>query len=266
MRRLTKDDNAEARSLLQRAIDLDPQSARAFAGIAFTHNLDVMHQWSDSPERSITELHRAARRAVELDNQDAYAQMALGVAYSQLGEHDRSISALEFATQLHPGLADAYRMLGEILAFAGRSGDAIANLEKAMRLSPIYPGWFLGQLGMAYRLTGQYDEAIKALKRFRDRSPENIFSYTEPTLVYIHLGRYEEAVESFTEAAASYARAFNAEPENLELKDKIGLSHVGIGNVLLKQGKYKEASAHYKQGVKINPRLKDRDLRHRYFN
>ncbi len=62
-----------------------------------------------------------------------------------------------------------------------------------MRLSPMYPAWFLYFLGMGYRLTGRYEEAIEALKRYRERNPEAVFAYTELAILYRQVGRIEEA-------------------------------------------------------------------------
>ena len=202
MARHTKDDNAEARSFLQRAIDVDPQSARALVGIALTHNLDIMHQWSDSPERSVAELYRVARRAVELDDQDAYCHMVLGVAYSQLGEQDQSISTLELATQLDPGLADACRMLGIYLALAGRSDEAIANLEKSMRLSPqdLWVHECLYGMAVAHVAAGRYEEAENWAQRLRQRKPEYPPTYLILAVTYVRLDRMDEARSALEEA------------------------------------------------------------------
>jgi adenylate cyclase len=202
MRRLTKDDNAEARSLLQKAIDVDPQSAQSFAGLAFTHNLDMMHQWSESRERSLEELHRAARRAVELENQNAYGHMALGVAYGQLGEPHQSIAALEFATQINPGLADAVRMLGIHLAFAGRPDEAIANLEKAMRLSPhdLWVHECLWGMVIAHAAAGRGEEAVDWAERLCRRKPDWPTAYLALAATYAGCERIDEARSALREA------------------------------------------------------------------
>ena len=47
----------------------------------------------------------------------------------------------------------------------GRPEEALGLVEKAMRLDPRNREWYLLQFGLAYRLTGRYEEAIAALKR-----------------------------------------------------------------------------------------------------
>jgi tetratricopeptide (TPR) repeat protein len=54
--------------------------------------------------------------------------------------------------------------------YSGRPEEAIELVKKAMRLSPYYPAWYLAVLGHAYRLTGQYEEAITLLESWRARA------------------------------------------------------------------------------------------------
>ena len=112
-----------------------------------------------------------------------------------------------------------------ILNFEGRPEESIELIKKAMRLSPIYPGWFLYQLGMSYRLTGQYDEAIETHKRCLEDNPEDIRSYTELGIVYSQLGQTEEAQAMVSEilkknpkfSLAIYAKSrFYKDPAQIE--------------------------------------------------
>ncbi len=63
-------------------------------------------------------------------------------------------------------------MAGGDLNCAGRPEEAIGLIEKAMRLNPHYPPFYLFFLGEAYRLTGRYEEAIAAYKRALTRNPD----------------------------------------------------------------------------------------------
>jgi tetratricopeptide (TPR) repeat protein len=201
LRRVTKKDNAEARSLFQKAIEADPQFARAFACVALTHNLDILNQWSDSPEQSVAELNRAAQRAVKLDNDDAMGHLALSTAYARLGEQEQAISAAEFALQLNPGLAAAYRFLGMQLAFVGRAHEAIVNLEKALRLSPrdLAIHECLWAMSLAHFAAGQYEEALVWAQRSRQEKPEYLFASLALAATYARLERIEEARSALKE-------------------------------------------------------------------
>jgi tetratricopeptide (TPR) repeat protein len=60
-----------------------------------------------------------------------------------------------------------------ILTYAGEPEAAINVFKEAMRLSPIYPDWFLSELARAYFLMGRYEEAIEALQRRLQHDPNS---------------------------------------------------------------------------------------------
>jgi tetratricopeptide (TPR) repeat protein len=181
---------------------MNPQFAQAFAGLSFTHSFDADLQWSDAPEQSVAESYKAARRAVELDNEEALAHMALGAAHMRRGEQEEAISAFEFATQLNPGMVEAYRLLGIYLGLAGRPEEAIANLEKAMRLSPHDPWFFecLYGMAMAHIAAGRYEDAVDWAQRLRQRKPEYPVTYLILAGTYVRLERLDEAQSALEEA------------------------------------------------------------------
>ena len=97
--------------------------------------------------------------------------MTLGSVYLWKKQYDQAIAEAERAIALDPNIAEAYTWLGETLNFAGRPEEAIGLIEKAMRLNPHYPPFYLFFLGQAYHLTGRYEEAIAAYKRALTRNP-----------------------------------------------------------------------------------------------
>ena len=76
--RFTKGDNTEARQLFQRAIELDPEYARGYAGMALTHFYPTQFKWSESPAESLKQAFDFARKAVELDASDYYTHQTIG--------------------------------------------------------------------------------------------------------------------------------------------------------------------------------------------
>jgi adenylate cyclase len=193
--RFTREDNQKARSSYQEAVELDPRSAEAFCGLAYTHYNDVLLQWTDSPGESIAEMVRAARRSVALDDGSAETHVVLGVAYSLTGQQEEMIAALELATQLNPSLSSAHFYLGTYLALAGRSGDAIERLETARRLNPRDPAiWrvFFG-LALAHTAAGRDEEALNWSRQCLQRNPEWYLGHGMVAASYAHLGRLEEA-------------------------------------------------------------------------
>ena len=66
-------------------------------------------------------------------------------------------------------------------------------VEKAIRLNPHYPAQYLVNLGWAYTLTRQYEEAIAVLKRAITRNPNFLAAYVFLAVVYSESSREEEA-------------------------------------------------------------------------
>ena len=73
----TREQNNQARDMFQRAIELDPKFAPAYAFLAIAHGLDYINRWSTSPSTSVEQAEECATRAVALDDQYPYAHWAL---------------------------------------------------------------------------------------------------------------------------------------------------------------------------------------------
>jgi len=191
----TREDTEKAQLLLEKASRLDPHLVGAFFGLASTHHQRILMQWTDSPARSMEELDRAARKCVELDDQDSLGHQALGLSYSVKGQRDKAIAAFELSIHLNPSNPSAYHMLGFWLAMAGKGEDAIMCLQKGMRLSPHDTVMYFSMYGMALACfaTGRYEEAVDWAWRTLQRRPSFSPSYRIIAASYAHLGCPEEA-------------------------------------------------------------------------
>ena len=77
-RRFTPKDNAHARALFEKAIDLDPEFARAYAILAATHRQDSNGRWSQDPQSSEDLAYRMAQKAVELARRELEVRRETG--------------------------------------------------------------------------------------------------------------------------------------------------------------------------------------------
>ena len=84
-----------------------------------------------------------------------------------------------------------------MLAFAGFPDEAVAQGERAMTLSPHYPGYYLGHLGNAYRLAGKFDDAIAAFKAYHARNAG--FGLSDLVIAYQQIDQPEQAVKAAEE-------------------------------------------------------------------
>lgn len=188
----TRQANTLARQMHQKAIDLDPKFAAAYALLGFSYSQEWTMGWSQDP-RSLEIAFEHAKKAVALDDWLPVGYAILGEVYLWKKEHEKAIAAQEKAIALSNNAADQIAGLGGILIWSGRPEKSIELVRKAMRLNPMYPIEYLWNLGHANFVLGRYDEAIEALKRIRDRNPDYLPAHAYLAASYSELGRDEEA-------------------------------------------------------------------------
>jgi adenylate cyclase len=210
--RFTPEDNREARRLYEKAIELDPDYARAYAGLAWTYLVEHWERWVGPEEQPLERALEYARQGVAVNRASHSNHLALGQVCLNKGLYDEALEALETAIALNPNDADGYAFLSRALSFAGRPDEAIELIEKAQRLNPAAPRWYPWNLGIALYLARRYDDAVTALRRAR---PLGGVGYRWLAAAYSQLGREQEA-----KAAAE---------EYLKLTPDFSLaSHLGI--------------------------------------
>lgn len=198
----TREDLSEAQRLFAQSISIDPDFARAYAGSEEAYFFQVVGGFVDAPEKAKAEGERVARRAIELDNQDAFNRYALGRALTLRREHKAAIPELEIAIQLNPSFAQAHYALGMALGTSGRPEEVIPHIETAMRLSPRDPylGQFMLRIAEAHLFMNQFEMAVDWARRsLRESNP--VFSRWCILISALgHIGRANEshaALESF---------------------------------------------------------------------
>jgi adenylate cyclase len=197
-RHMTRENNALARKEVEEAIVLVPENSTLYSLLAATHILDLWLGSTKSNLISFAQATTCVKKAIALDKDNSDAYLALGQLHLMKREHDEAIAAAERAIALNPNGADAYANLGMILALSGRPEEVLEFVKKAIRLNPIPPAYYLSYLGLAYRVSGQYEEAIPAYKKAIYKQPTFLFAHIGLAASYVYLGREEEA---HTEAA-----------------------------------------------------------------
>jgi adenylate cyclase len=108
-------------------------------------------------------------------------------------QYDQATVEAERFVALDPNNADGYMFLGNVLVWTERPEEGIGLMEKAMRLNPRYPVWYLERLGAAYRVVGRCEEAIVQMKRVVTLKPNNPPAHFVLAICYVELGRQAEA-------------------------------------------------------------------------
>jgi TolB-like protein/Tfp pilus assembly protein PilF len=192
----SRDNIFEAVSLLQRAIELDPEFALAHATLGLAYRRLVTFDYVEDHHEVQRQARQAAERAVALDKDDAEIQVALGWIYFSAGEIEEAVSVLEKAVELNPSHASAHSMLGGVLGTAGRAEEGIAHHQTAIRLSPRDPSLaiMLGRYANTLIVARRYEEAAEMAKSAIRLSNGRIaLAFGNAISALGHLGRIEEA-------------------------------------------------------------------------
>jgi adenylate cyclase len=188
----TQEANVQARQLFERAIELDPQYAGAYAALSWAYLQEWLLQWNQEPQLP-AQAFVLAQRAVVLNDSLPMAHTMLGLAYLLQKQHEQAITEGQKAITLGPNYAEGYALLGTIFNFAGRPAEAIAMVQQAIRLNPHDPFLSLFRLGFAHRVMGRHAEAITTLKRVLIRNPDYLPAHSELLVAYSESGHEVEA-------------------------------------------------------------------------
>ncbi|MBI3795385.1 MAG: adenylate/guanylate cyclase domain-containing protein [Deltaproteobacteria bacterium] len=238
--RVTQEANAQARQLFEKALALDPQYAEAYARLGWTYYVEWAWRWSADPQTLEREL-ALAHQAVVLDDSLPAAHSLLSWVYGQKQQADQAITEGERAIALDPNNGDFYAGQAEVLSTAGRPEEALRMVAQAMRLNPRYPAWYLIESGWAYRLTGQYAEAIATMKELISRNPNFMTAHLELTSSYLWqwVSQQSPAAQTLEPAVAAGQRA-------LAFNDSFHWNH-------LYQQQYDQALAEMERSVALAP-------------
>jgi adenylate cyclase len=193
LRRPTRAGIAEARALLRDASARDPEYAAAHSALAETYHIAISMGWAESPDDYWDRARDEANAALALDPRDVKAHILLGrvfIAYNQFEDAEREINR---AIELNPSDADALAGRGNILAWLGKTDEAIESLELAQRIDPALNAFDRFALSLAYYLKKDYDAAIDQARLNLVGAEEAHFSNVILAASLAQLGRADEA-------------------------------------------------------------------------
>lgn len=197
--RVSKEDNAIALELSTRATEIGPKYPDAWAQLGAQYLNEARLGWRDDREESFTRAVQAVEQAYELDPSVAGTNALLGLINVYLRNYDAAIVHARKAVELAPGDAGILAQLAWILAYAGEPEESIQLLQQAMRLSPDYPAWYAGTLGLAYMMTGDTENAIAAHEQLIERDSALQFGYARLAGIHAELGHPWKAQEYASE-------------------------------------------------------------------
>lgn len=185
----------------QKAIDLDPNYALAYAGIAEAYGFLAAATGGWSPRTAYPKAQAAALKALELDDSLGEAHCTLGFA-RLLYDWDFAEAENEFkkAVRLSPNYPNAHDGYGFYLKAVGRHAEAIEECRQAQQLDPLSPFAHVS-LGYAYYFARDYERAIDECSKALEMDKNSTFAYRNLGLAYLQQRKLDKAIEALSKSA-----------------------------------------------------------------
>lgn len=235
-----RDGNIDnAIKLLERAVQLDPQSAASYAALSdaytYRNTFNPDPQWmklaSEYSNKAVTldnylsaahvslgmakmsagdsaEAERQLRMAADLDPKSAVPHRDLGLLYDKTGKPNQANEELKRALELDPKDWKSHMAMGLNAYQAGRYKDAASSWETALKLEPDNVP-VLRNLGAVYHSMGRDDDAVAVLQHALEIKP-SADVYTNLGTILFYQGKYDESVPAFEKAVALSANDFDS--------------------------------------------------------
>ncbi len=218
----SNENHAQSRELLDQSIQLDPNFADAHAMIAMMGVYSIVSgqtSYTSSRSEILSEARTAAEQAVQLDDRNALAHVALGRVHQLLGQHRVAISEGRKAIELNPNLAIAHHELGFILYISGQLENSIDCFDKAIKLSPNDPSrWnFFLLKGLSLLCISEFERAIDSFEESSQLRPTAFWPFIGLASAYAAQDKMERAV-----AAREAALTRNPEWSQAKMKGLVG--------------------------------------------
>jgi adenylate cyclase len=223
----SKANHLMARQNFSRAIELDPNYARAYAGIAVCDSRLQSHYGVDIP---IEDILANTDKALAIDPNLAEAYAARGFALAVGGRREEAVEAFERALKLDPGCHEANRYYGEFCVTDGQFELAAQCFVRAMEIKPTDYGSPI-MLVNVFRSLGQQEKAesyarigIRKAEEELRLHPENANVACLGAIVLAFLGEHDKALEWL-------ARSLATDPNDANVQYNAACTYAQLGEV-----------------------------------
>jgi TolB-like protein/Tfp pilus assembly protein PilF len=195
----TVEDTNIAIDAFQKAVDMEPDFALPWSGLANLH-IYLGASGKRPPAQVYPKAKEYAEKAVQLDDRSAESHCSLASAYFYYEwDWDKTLQSLERAIHLNPSYAGAYLLKALVFSIKGNADKAIATMQKSIQLDPLSaPGIFAyaSILGMS----GRFQEAMDQYDKLAEISPHFPDAICQKGILYSSLGEKEKAKELYDAA------------------------------------------------------------------
>jgi len=222
------DDPVNAERLLRKALEIDPNSVEAIAGLA---DLFVSQGKPGEAEAQF-------RKILDIDPDDPDTLSKLGAVLTQQHRFEEAVAAFTSALEIKPDLVEAINNLGWVAWLQRDLPAAIDYFEQAVRSDPANTAARMN-LGNCLLESGRTDEALLHLQEAARLAPDNADAFSGLGLAKAQKQDVEGAIRCYRKA--------------VELSPGLAKAHRNLGTLLLKAGDVEEAIGHFRASTKLAP-------------
>jgi TolB-like protein len=222
--------------LFRKAIGHDPDYAAPYAALAMSMAHAYYNRWTSDPDCALAEAGRLVDEAIRRDPNDPFPHGVAALVSMYRKDFERWACEVDISLTLNANFAPSLSLRGMLKMYSGKPLAAIEDIERAMRLDPLFMQTYLHHLGVAHVVAGKFETAAAL---FRERIllvPETDVSRAYLAAVLGILGDVEAARHVWSELMAihpdySFAESIGRMPfKNPEDLDRIksGLLSAGL--------------------------------------
>jgi serine/threonine protein kinase/tetratricopeptide (TPR) repeat protein len=269
----TEEHLMRAIEYFERAVELDPNYALAYAGLADAYNV-IPSNVGTPVEEVLPKAKEAAKKALELDDKLGEAHASMGLALKLEKDLDGAEKEYLQAIQLNPAYAYAHYWYAMLLGEMGKHEESLRELETAFELDPLSvvilvylatTRWESGDslqalelvqraleieptrmatyavYGNGLRGSGRLEDAVTIYQQAIQIDSTYASAYSQLCYTYNQMGDFEKAVD----AADNYIRSLPNEPDAYDTK----------GDIYAYNGKLDQAIENYTEALKVEPKF-----------
>ena len=194
LRKQTEERLAKAIELFEQAIEIDPEYAPAYAGLADSYSF--LGYWGVRPPAIMRQAKEASSTALQLNDTLVDAHISLGLVVTGLDRDWAGAEAhLRRAIELEPNSSAGHIGYSRLLAHVGRFDQAIVEARRAVELDPLSL-YNHRMLGSAYYYASRHDDAIDVFTRVLEENPDYIPVLWSLFLTFSAKGMHDEALDT----------------------------------------------------------------------
>jgi TolB-like protein/DNA-binding winged helix-turn-helix (wHTH) protein len=211
-------DYEKARENFQRAIQLQPDYAAGWAGVADYYTASAAED-SMTSAKALAEAEPAARKAIALDDSLAEGHHALAaVNYFLRWDWQSAEQEMTRSLELNPHLSESHHLHAYILQTLQRTDTAVEEDSKAMELDPFARPWALGYALIRAR---KFDAALSELQARSEVQPDDCVIQAALSDLYFRKGMAAEFLHAMEHCRSKRSRA-----ELEEVFERVGITGV----------------------------------------